>query len=122
MDGRGQPAEPNEQPPYDAQGHKPASRPPSDHAPNGDVIENAYSALLALRKANEGSSSSFEPVSVEMVEAILQQVFSSFRSAPALSRQVAEQVAVTLREDVKAGPRMQLLWDQLQSVSSEGNA
>lgn len=103
-----------------APGSRPKPPTPSLAQRGSGANPQGLAALLALRDRRKDSASSFEPVSVDMVESVLLGVFEGLGAGRALIRKLAEQIAETLRDDAKAGPRMQVLWDQLESLQTNG--
>lgn len=96
----------------------------------GPVSQAVLNELIQMQRSRQvGATSSFEPISTDMVEAALCRVFSPTPTQtgtkqgnkPGWLRPLAEQVARTLREDATAGPRMQAFWDQIQSHAGAGS-
>lgn len=92
---------------------------PDNACPAGQPLAQAVLAKLikAHKSKQPGGTSSFEPVSTEMVETALCQALAKPGTKPAWLRPIAEQVAESLRDDATAGPRLQAFADQIQSLA-----
>lgn len=95
--------------------YEPGEQPGRGCAIDGRVSQAVLNDLVQMHRTRAGAQgSSFEPISVEMVEAALCRVLAQPGTRPVWLRPLAEQVARTLRDDATAGPRMQAFWDQVQ--------
>ena len=52
-----------------------------------------------------------------MVESILIKVFAKYDVPAATQRLLSHQIAKSLSDDAITGPRMEMLWDQLATLS-----
>lgn len=72
-------------------------------------------ALVARRHA--GAPLSLDPVTVDIVQALLGRVFQSLAGSPEAWRRMTAATAETLYEDPIARQRLELLWQQISETT-----